>query len=589
MRLNTKRTFGFFWKHVKNYKFIALVLLLILILAVSVNMVAPYFYKIFFDTLVLGNDRGLIAAELVRIILIILGVNGVAWLLWRCNSFLNHYFQPRIMADIADECFEYLHGHSYNFFNSSFTGSLVKRVSRLMNAFEGIADRIYWDLIPLTLRVVIIFSVLFWFMEPVIGLVMLGWTLLFIILNYSFSVYKLKYDVAKAEADTKTSAVLADTVTNNVNIKLFAAAAYELNKFRMVTTDWFRKTKKSWDMGGIAEAMQVALMILFEFLIFYFAIKFWLEGRMTIGDFALIQAYIVELLTQLWNFGRIVRDIYERLADAEEMIVILHTPHEVRDVKNAKPLVVKHGNIEFKNVSFGYKDDDDVVVKNLSFKIKTGQKVALIGPSGGGKTTVTRLLLRFFNVNKGKILVDGQDISKVSQGSLRSQVALVPQDPILFHRTLKENIRYGRLEASDQEVMEAAKMAYCHDFIMKFPKGYDTYVGERGVKLSGGERQRVAIARAILANAPIIILDEATSSLDSESEILIQEALLNLMKQRTTLVIAHRLSTIMRMDRIIVFKEGRIVEEGCHGDLVMLKDGLYKKLWNLQVGGYVEG
>ena len=261
--------------------------------------------------------------------------------------------------------------------------------------------------------------------------------------------------------------------------------------------------------------------------------------------------------------------------------------HEVKDLKNAISLSATRGQIEFKDVGFAY-DLKNKVIDNLSFRIKSGQKVALVGPSGGGKTTVTKLLLRLFDIQQGQILIDGQNIKRVSQDSLRSQVSLVPQDPILFHRTLIENIRYGRLDATDEEVMAASRLAHCHDFIMSFPKKYQTYVGERGIKLSGGERQRVAIARAILANAPILILDEATSSLDSESEYLIQQALENLMKQKTTLVIAHRLSTIMKMDRIVVFQDGQIVEDGTHADLIHSKTGLYKKLWDLQVGGYVE-
>ncbi|EKD93937.1 MAG: ABC transporter related protein [uncultured bacterium] len=237
-------------------------------------------------------------------------------------------------------------------------------------------------------------------------------------------------------------------------------------------------------------------------------------------------------------------------------------------------------------MSFGYESESGVIQK-FSFKLNPSEKVALIGPSGGGKSTLTKLMLRLFDVDKGKILIDGQDISKVTQDSLRGQIALVPQDPILFHRSLEENIRYGRLEASAEEIRAAAHLAHCHEFIEQMPKKYATVVGERGVKLSGGERQRIAIARAILANSKILILDEATSSLDSESEKLIQDALKNLMKNKTTFVIAHRLSTIVSMDRILVLEEGKIVEEGSHRVLIRKKGGLYRKLWELQGGGYL--
>jgi ATP-binding cassette subfamily B protein len=269
--------------------------------------------------------------------------------------------------------------------------------------------------------------------------------------------------------------------------------------------------------------------------------------------------------------------------------VILDEEHEVKDSLGAKNLKINAGKVEFDKVSFSYnKAKEESVIKNLSFKVKPGEKVALIGPSGGGKSTLTKLILRLFDIKKGSILIDGQDISKVTQDSLRRQIALVPQDPILFHRTLRENIRYANQHVSDEELIAASKMAHCHEFIKKLPHGYDTHVGERGIKLSGGQRQRVAIARAILSQAKILILDEATSSLDSESEKLIQDALKNLIKNKTTFIIAHRLSTIMNVDRIFVLENGRIIEEGTHADLVSKESGLYKKLWNLQVGGYLE-
>jgi ATP-binding cassette subfamily B protein len=288
-----------------------------------------------------------------------------------------------------------------------------------------------------------------------------------------------------------------------------------------------------------------------------------------------------------WDFGKIIRKIYEYLAEAEEMTVILNTPHEIVDIRGSKELVVKSGKIEFENVDFYYNKGRKIINK-LNLVIKAKETVALIGSSGAGKTTLVKLLLRMHDINKGKILIDNQDISKVTQESLRENISLVSQDPILFHRSLMENIRYGKFEATDKEVMEAAKLAHCHEFISNLSQGYGTYVGERGIKLSGGERQRVSIARAILRNAPILILDEATSSLDSESENLIQNALEELMKNKTVIVIAHRLSTIKKADRIMVVDNGKISEEGSHSKLIDSKDGIYKKLWELQVGGFIQ-
>jgi ATP-binding cassette subfamily B protein len=283
------------------------------------------------------------------------------------------------------------------------------------------------------------------------------------------------------------------------------------------------------------------------------------------------------------GFGQAYKEF---LLDAEEMTAILTTPHEIQDAPGAKTLSVTQGKIQFDLVSFGY--DERLIFKKFNLTIHPGEKVALIGPSGGGKTTIVKLLFRFFDINGGKITIDGQNIASVTQDSLRDGLALVPQEPILFHRSLYDNIAYARPSAKESEVYEAAKLAHAHEFIKAFPKGYETFVGERGVKLSGGERQRVAIARAILKNAPILVLDEATSSLDSESEMLIQDALHNLMSNRTTIVIAHRLSTIMQMDRIVVIDGGKVIEEGKHKELLKVKQGTYQKLWEIQAGGFTK-
>jgi ATP-binding cassette subfamily B protein len=300
------------------------------------------------------------------------------------------------------------------------------------------------------------------------------------------------------------------------------------------------------------------------------------------------------------SVNRSLRRFYDALADAQEMVGILDTPHGVQDVPNATALVVSAGEVEFKNVDFHF-SKERLVLNAINMIIKSGEKVALVGSSGAGKSTITKLLLRLYDIQAGQILIDGQDIAAVTQESLRNAIAFVPQEPVLFHRSLMENIRYGRRGATDTEVISAAKKAHCHEFIDSLPDKYETFVGERGVKLSGGERQRVAIARAILKNAPILILDEATSSLDSESEHLIQDSLKTLMdatpaghsiqskgaRGKTVVVIAHRLSTIMNMDRIIVIENGVVVAQGKHTDLLKA-EGLYQKLWNIQVGGFIQ-
>jgi ATP-binding cassette subfamily B protein len=399
--------------------------------------------------------------------------------------------------------------------------------------------------------------------------------------------YKLKYDILYSEADSKASGYLADTITNNVNVKLFNGFGRELDSFKTLTEKVKKLRKIKWYLESTFEAIQGFLMIALEIGMFYVAVILWEKRIINVGDFVLIQAYVLHIFNQVWGFGRTVRFIYESLADAEEMTITLNMPHEIQDIKNAKQLKVTKGAVDFENVGFYYHETRKIF-ENLNFRIESNQKIALVGPSGSGKSTIIKLLLRMHDIRTGKISVDGQNIAKVAQDSLWKNISLVPQDPILFHRSLLENIRYGKPEATEDQVRQAARLAHCDEFISAFPEKYETHVGERGVKLSGGERQRVAIARAILRNAPILVLDEATSSLDSESESLIQDALNNLMKNKTVIVIAHRLSTIMKMDRIIVLESGKIVEQGTHEELLTKPKGLYKKLWKFQAGGFIE-
>ena len=585
MKENTRKTFRFFWGYVKRHKIAASAMLFGLLLGSIMGMVWVMIFREFFAILEMGGEKAVVSAALMVTLGWIIFSEALEWIGWRIVHYVDNWLRPQVMSEIVQDCFEYMHQHSYRFFTNNFVGSLVKKVGRIMRGFERVIGKIYWDMVPMTTKVLFILGVLTW-LHPMLGAIMGAWVVVFVYIQYRLSKFKLKYDVPRAAMDSKVTAALADSITNNSNVKLFAALKFEMKRFGRVLKRWFKATKISWDIDAHIESGQAAFMILLEFVILYVAIKLWERDLIVLADFFVIQAYLFELFHQLWNLGRNLREMYEALADSEEMTVILNTPLEVADVGGAAKLRITRGEVEYMNVHFAYGDSEDVL-RGLSFKIKPGEKIALIGPSGGGKSTIVKLLLRLFDIQKGQILIDGQNIAEVTQDSLREQIALVPQDPILFHRSLMDNIRYGRRGASDKEVMAAAKMAHCHEFIQNFPKKYDTFVGERGVKLSGGQRQRVAIARAILSNAGILVLDEATSSLDSESEVLIQEALDNLMKQKTTFIIAHRLSTIMRADRIFVLNGGNIVEEGQHADLVGMRGGLYKKLWNLQVGGYL--
>ncbi|MBI2096998.1 MAG: ABC transporter ATP-binding protein [Candidatus Sungbacteria bacterium] len=586
MRKTTKATYRIFWRHLRPYRRFFWLAIAMAVIGTLIDVATPLFYKRFFDILASGGPIGAASGALLVIILEVLGLHTISWLTSRVSFFVVIFLELRVMNDLTNTAFQYLHGHSYGFFINRFAGALVRKVNRLASAFEGVGDKLYWDLLPLVLRTTLILAILF-AKNTLLGAVMAVWAAAFMAINYALTMYKLNYDIQAAESDTKTTAHLADTVTNQANIKLFTRFQEELNSFRKVTEDNFQKHWKAWKLGGTIEAVQAALTTLLEFGIFYIAIQLWTRGALTVGDFVLLQAYVLQMVWRLWDFGRIFRQLYRNLADAEEMIEILETPHEIQNRPGAPALKIRQGEVAFENVRFSYHKGRDVI-RDFNLTIRSGEKVGFVGPSGAGKTTLSALLLRFFNLPNGKILIDGQNIADVTQESLRANVALVPQEPILFHRTLMENIRYGREGATDAEVMASAELAHCSEFIERLPDKYHTLVGERGIKLSGGERQRVAIARAILKSAPILVLDEATSSLDSHSEALIQDALGKLMRGKTTIVIAHRLSTIMRMDRIVVMRRGEIKEVGSHDRLIQNPQSLYKKLWELQVGGFIK-
>jgi ABC-type multidrug transport system fused ATPase/permease subunit len=585
MKYNTRKTIFYYWKETAKYKFIFIFLLISVIASSILDSIIPVYLKKFFNILTNNsNNKDVVVKSLVSVIVLVMIFKVSRWFISRLSDFVLSFLESKIMIDLYNLCFVCVHKHSFSYFSNTFTGSIVKKVKGFVSSFENLFDQLFYDILPSLVKVVVITLVLI-NINLFLGLGMLIGIFVFVFINFIFVRYKLKFDMAKTEAETVTSSVLADTVTNNINIKLFNGYKIENKNFFEKTEKLRRLIKKAWNIDVFFLAIQSLLLIVLEIVMYFLAVNLWKKNSISIGDFVLIQSYIMMIFQIVWNFGRTLKRVYESLSNSQEMSVILETQYEVVDIKNASNLRITKGKIEFKDVCFSYEEDGNIV-DNFNLQINPKETVAIIGFSGSGKTTLTKLLLRFFDIQKGKILIDGQNISEVTQESLRRNVSLVPQDPILFHRSLIENIRYGRQDATDEEILMASKLSHCDEFISKLKYGYNTFVGERGIKLSGGERQRVSIARAILKNAPILILDEATSSLDSESEKLIQDSLDKLMKDKTVIVIAHRLSTIKKVDRFVVIDDKTVGEDGTHINLIKFKRGLYKKLWDIQVGGF---
>jgi len=585
-KVTIKQIFFEYLKGLRGYKALSVLTLSFFIIADIISVFVPYFYKNFFNILESTGLKSDLANNLIQTIIIIAVFHFFGWLFFRAGFFMANYVEANVMSNLKQNSFSYLIKHSHNFFTNSFTGGLVQKVNRQARSFERLFDTFIFNLAPLVITVVGAVAITF-FTSKFLSLIILCWVIIYFSSSFIFFKWRMKYNVEIAEADSETTALLADNISNSQTISLFNGYKKETGAYTEATNRQANLTIKTWNYAGIYESVQLFFVYLIEFVIFYYAIRYWQVDRLSIGGIVMIQIYVVSLSSQLWTINMILRNAFESVADSKQMTEIMLIPHEVQNSHSAKDMKISKGEIEFKNVTFNFNETRTVLDK-VNCLIKSGEKVAVVGPSGAGKTTFVRLILRLYNLTGGHILIDNQDIGQVTQESLRKNISLVPQDPILFHRSLKENIRYGKPEATDEEVIKASKLAHCTDFIDVLPNKYETLVGERGIKLSGGERQRIAIARAILKNAPILILDEATSSLDSHSEVLIQKALANLMKNRTTIAIAHRLSTIRKMDRIIVMKDGKIIEDGTHEELSNKNSGLYKDLWELQAGGFIQ-
>jgi ATP-binding cassette subfamily B protein len=580
--LNRSLILKYFWQVAKRYKKSFFTSLFCTSLASVLDVYIPLQYLKLWN--ILEKNNFTLFSEAYNIIFLILILNFSRWAIRRVSGFSLAYFEASSIAGLREQAFSYLIGHSHSFFANNFSGSLTQKINRYVKAFEKITDRLIIEGLPLLIRgagTVIAIYTLF----PKYALILAIFCFVFLITTFIYIRYKLKYDLLSAEADSKTTGAISDSISNHSSIQLFTGHEYERKIVGEVIQKQRRATALNWywweGLGTIGSFYAFSI----EFIIFYLVIGDWKLGLITLPIIVLLQSYLIRLIENLWSFGGIIRTFYEGFADAFEMATILDTPHEIED-NSKKELKNVKGEITFDEVSYFYENNNLSLLENFSISIKPGEKIALIGTSGAGKTTFVRLLMRFFDVREGSIKIDNVNIKDISQKNLRELISFVPQEPVLFHRTLMENIRYGKRNASEDEVKKAANLAHCGEFIDKLSQGYETFVGERGVKLSGGERQRVAIARAILKNAPILVLDEATSSLDSSSEALIQDALKKLIEGKTAIIIAHRLSTIRQMDRIIVIEKGKIVEDGNHEELIKKENGIYKNLWQIQASGF---
>lgn len=583
------RTMYYYWREIVKYKWYALGTFILTPIVVFVRAIlAP----LIFADLIEKASLGLPMNELLETAL------------WEVVGFLALYTFNKIvleelrlawcwkmellaMYDLSNMAFNTVSEQSMQFHSDRFSGSLVSQTNKFVWAFERLFDTIIWDLWPTLAYIAMVIVVLApqvpWF---AVGVVIFA---AFYALISARAMKKItKLNQAEAEAEAKQTGQLADSITNIISVKSYAQEAHERHRY----ANFSRKVLNVSDELKAATIKRDIMFNCVQIGITAMILAFLLTGRewlgISVATLVLIVNYAQTIQGELWNINSILKNLNRVFGDAHEMTLILDTVDDVVDAADAQPLVMREAGVDFDSISFKHKDAKEEIFHDFNLQVAPGERIGLVGVSGSGKTTLTKLLLRFADVNAGKITVSGQDIREITQQSLRENVAYVPQETSLFHRTIAENIAYGRPGATMEEIVWAAKQANADEFIRDLPEGYETLVGERGIKLSGGQRQRIAIARAILKDAPILVLDEATSALDSESEALIQGALERLMKGRTSIVIAHRLSTVAGLDRIVVMENGKIVEEGAHHELLENPEGVYAGLWGRQSGAFME-
>lgn len=547
----------------------------------------PLFYKKIINVASLQTSNKLFNfSELWNILLLILLMLLIVAITRRAGSFLWSFFENKIGADIHNYSLEKVISNDYDFFTNHFLGSISNKVNRLGRNFRNLIKTIFFGFI--LLFVDIIFSIIVLLRENLLlGLVFLVFFIVFVLLSLYFSKIHTKLDKIRARYGSARSGVLSDILSNYLNIITFSSYKYESSLYERAVEKVKKAQFKTWFFQDRVRVYKNIFFILFEVLIMGVALYLFSNQKISLGTLVLVQSYNGIFILNAWHLSSTLVNFVEEFSDSIDAIDIVTSPLTILDIDKPLALKMNNGEIEFDNISFTYPKGDHVFEK-FKLQIPAGQSVGIVGKSGSGKTTLTKLLLRLYDVNSGDINIDGQNISQVTQSDLRSCIAYIPQETILFHRSIYENIVYGDLHATHEQVMAAAVAAHVDEFVQNLTEKYETKVGERGVKLSGGQRQRIGIARAMLRKkAPILMLDEATSSLDSVSEKYIQNSFEKLSKNRTTIVIAHRLSTIQKMDRIIVMENGKIIEDGSHDNLIS-KNGHYAKLWNSQTNGFIQ-
>lgn len=592
-KTNSRQTISLFWQHAWKYKGHVIGLSISVFMALLFfAFLPPLIISGILQKLSTGNYvHGQVWQSFGTQILLYAGCiffGGIV--LWRVAIAFIWQLEMRVTQDMDQRIFDHLLEQSADFHANRFGGSLVSQTNKFVGAYIRMADTTVFQLSTLVLSFIFTIVILAP-RAPLITLILIAFSLVFIVISALITKKVRELNAIEAERSTKQTGALADAITNVMAVKGFAKGMAENKRFakavqshRDATHDVMTASlKRDSVFATMTTSLGVGALVL--------ALISAVSYKADIATVFLVVSYAGVITQRLWDFAQSTLKNYNRaLGDAYEMTEILGIEPAIKDPESPEVSRIKNGSIEFDEVGFSYEskgNPEKQLFDNLNLAIKPGEKIGLIGHSGGGKTTVTKLLLRFMDIQSGRILIDNQDITHITQDDLRSHIAYVPQEPLLFHRSIMENISYGDPSATEEQIIAIAKAAHAHEFIKDLPDGYGTLVGERGVKLSGGQRQRIAIARAMIKNAPILVLDEATSALDSESEVLIQDALWKLMEGRTAIVIAHRLSTIQKMDRIVVMDEGNIVEQGTHKELIKNK-GIYANLWAHQSGGFID-